>query len=199
MFPTRPPGSMGPSSAGKHSICGRTASSCLSRRLGRGRLGRCTMFPRWRKYGPANPLAPPDGLAGSCGAVSSSAGFRLSPIRGRSMARALLPAARRWHREKPIRSGAGRFHAPGRRGGRGDRPRAWLARGRSGGGQRRDGVPGPDAGPVAAALRDARTSRSARRSQPVRLQTPGRDGPVQARAAVRVPGPRREAIRPAAG
>jgi glycosyltransferase involved in cell wall biosynthesis len=59
-------------------------------------------FPRWREYGPANPLAPPEGLEARLAAYLRPPGFAFRQFEGKSMARGLLPAARRWHKEKPF-------------------------------------------------------------------------------------------------
>jgi len=59
-------------------------------------------FPRWREYGPANPLAPPEGLEARLAAYLRPPGFAFRRFEGKSMARALLPAARKWHKEKPF-------------------------------------------------------------------------------------------------
>jgi teichuronic acid biosynthesis glycosyltransferase TuaC len=56
--------------------------------------------PRWRDYGPANPLAPPEGLAARSVPYIRPPGFGFRRFEGRFMARALLPAARRWHEEQ---------------------------------------------------------------------------------------------------
>lgn len=58
--------------------------------------------PRWRGYGPANPLAPPEGLRACAVAYVRPPGFGFRRFEGRFLARALLPAARRWHRERPF-------------------------------------------------------------------------------------------------
>ncbi|MBN1509387.1 MAG: glycosyltransferase [Sedimentisphaerales bacterium] len=56
--------------------------------------------PRWRGYGPANPLSPPDGLEARAVAYLRPPGFGFRRFEGRSVARALLPAARQWHQER---------------------------------------------------------------------------------------------------
>jgi|GEM_PF-289909 len=58
--------------------------------------------PRWRKYGPANPLVPPDGLQAKPVAYLRPPGFGFRRFDGKSMARSLLPAARDWHRREPF-------------------------------------------------------------------------------------------------
>ena len=58
--------------------------------------------PRWRGYGPANPLAPPEDLQARAVAYFRPPGFGFRRFEGKSMARALLPAARKWHRENPF-------------------------------------------------------------------------------------------------
>lgn len=55
--------------------------------------------PRWRNYGPANPLAPPAGLQAHAVPYLRPPGFGFRRFEGRFMAHALLPAARRWHEE----------------------------------------------------------------------------------------------------
>ena len=59
-------------------------------------------FPRWSGYGPANPLAPPEGLEARPVAYIRPPGFGFRRFEGGSMARGLLPAARKWHRESPF-------------------------------------------------------------------------------------------------
>jgi len=59
-------------------------------------------FARWRKYGPANPLAPPDGLAARAARYVRPPGFAFRRFEGRSLARSLRGAARRWHEEEPF-------------------------------------------------------------------------------------------------
>lgn len=58
--------------------------------------------PRWRDYGPSNPLAAPGGLSARPVAYLRPPGFGFRRFEGNSLARALLPAARRWHRESPF-------------------------------------------------------------------------------------------------
>jgi glycosyltransferase involved in cell wall biosynthesis len=58
--------------------------------------------PRWRDYGPANPLAPPDGLEAHPVAYFRPPGFGFRRFEGRSMAFRLLPVARDWQRERPF-------------------------------------------------------------------------------------------------
>lgn len=58
--------------------------------------------PRWRDYGPANPLAAPGGLSARPVAYLRPPGFGFRRFEGKSLARALLPAARQWHRESPF-------------------------------------------------------------------------------------------------
>jgi glycosyltransferase involved in cell wall biosynthesis len=55
--------------------------------------------PRWRDYGPSNPLAAPEGLSALPVAYLRPPGFGFRRFEGNSLARALLPAARQWHRE----------------------------------------------------------------------------------------------------
>ncbi len=57
-------------------------------------------FPRWRKYGPVNPMSPPEGLQACSVPYLRPPGFGFRRFEGRFMARALLPAARHWHREQ---------------------------------------------------------------------------------------------------
>ena len=59
-------------------------------------------IPRWQGYGPANPLAPPAGLQARAVAYFRPPGFGFRRCEGRFLARALLPAARGWHRENPF-------------------------------------------------------------------------------------------------
>jgi teichuronic acid biosynthesis glycosyltransferase TuaC len=58
--------------------------------------------PRWQGYGPANPLAPPYGLRARAVAYVRPPGFGFRRFEGKSLARALLPAARKWHHENPF-------------------------------------------------------------------------------------------------
>lgn len=58
--------------------------------------------PRWRKYGPANPLVAPDGLQAKPIAYLRPPGFGFRRFEGGSMARSLLPAARDWHGREPF-------------------------------------------------------------------------------------------------
>ncbi len=58
--------------------------------------------PRWRDYGPANPLAPPGGLQARSAAYLRPPGFGFRRFEGTSMARGLLPAARSWHKAEPF-------------------------------------------------------------------------------------------------
>jgi teichuronic acid biosynthesis glycosyltransferase TuaC len=58
------------------------------------------LFPRWRNYGPANPLAPPAGLQARLAHYLRPPGFGFRRFEGRSLAHALLPAARRWHEQQ---------------------------------------------------------------------------------------------------
>jgi glycosyltransferase involved in cell wall biosynthesis len=55
--------------------------------------------PRWRDYGPANPLTPPQGWEARPVAYFRPPGFGFRRFEGKCMARRLLPVARRWHRE----------------------------------------------------------------------------------------------------
>ncbi len=57
-------------------------------------------IPRWRTYGPANPLASPDGFQARSVPYLRPPGFGFRRFEGRFMAHALLPAARRWHEEQ---------------------------------------------------------------------------------------------------
>lgn len=59
-------------------------------------------LPRWRDYGPDNPLAPPGGIQARSVPYIRPPGFAFRRFEGRSMARALLPAARQWHQEQPF-------------------------------------------------------------------------------------------------
>jgi teichuronic acid biosynthesis glycosyltransferase TuaC len=56
--------------------------------------------PRWSGYGPANPLVPPGALEARPVAYLRPPGFGFRRFEGGAMARALLPAARQWHREE---------------------------------------------------------------------------------------------------
>ena len=56
--------------------------------------------PHWRMYGPANPLSGPGGLQARSVPYLRPPGFGFRRFEGRFMARALLPAARRWHEEQ---------------------------------------------------------------------------------------------------
>jgi teichuronic acid biosynthesis glycosyltransferase TuaC len=58
--------------------------------------------PRWRDYGPANPLAPPDGLQVRMATYVRPPGFGFRRFEGAFLARALLPQARRWNDESPF-------------------------------------------------------------------------------------------------
>ena len=57
---------------------------------------------RWQDYGPANPLAPPDGLAARRISYLRPPGFGFRRFEGRSMALGALGMARQWHRENPF-------------------------------------------------------------------------------------------------
>jgi teichuronic acid biosynthesis glycosyltransferase TuaC len=59
-------------------------------------------IPRWRDYGPANPLAPPPGLPARQVAYLRPPGFAFRRFEGKSMARSVLPAARDWCRKTPF-------------------------------------------------------------------------------------------------
>lgn len=59
-------------------------------------------FSRWRKYGPANPLVPPDGLQAESVAYLRPPGFGFRRFEGVSMARSLLATARHWHSREPF-------------------------------------------------------------------------------------------------
>jgi teichuronic acid biosynthesis glycosyltransferase TuaC len=58
--------------------------------------------PRWRAYGPDNPLTPPAGLEARAVAYFRPPGFWFRRFEGRSMARSLLPVARDWHGTNPF-------------------------------------------------------------------------------------------------
>ena len=58
--------------------------------------------PRWQSYGPANPLAAPGGLRVRAVPYFRPPGFGFRRFEGKSMARALLPAAWNWHCEEPF-------------------------------------------------------------------------------------------------
>jgi teichuronic acid biosynthesis glycosyltransferase TuaC len=58
--------------------------------------------PRWRKYGPANPLVAPDGLQARAVPYLRLPGFGFRRFEGKSLARSLLPAAEAWHRREPF-------------------------------------------------------------------------------------------------
>lgn len=58
--------------------------------------------PRWRNYGPANPLAPPDGLEARAVRYMRPPGFGFRRFEGKSLAHSLSGAARNWHREEPF-------------------------------------------------------------------------------------------------
>ncbi len=58
--------------------------------------------PRWRGYGPANPLAPPGEFPARAVPYFRPPGFGFRRFEGQIMARALLPTARKWHREGPF-------------------------------------------------------------------------------------------------
>jgi glycosyltransferase involved in cell wall biosynthesis len=57
---------------------------------------------RWRRYGPANPLIPPDGFKAALAAYLRLPGVGFRRFDGRSMACSLLPVARHWHRREPF-------------------------------------------------------------------------------------------------
>jgi glycosyltransferase involved in cell wall biosynthesis len=57
---------------------------------------------RWQDYGPANPLAPPDGLAARRISYLRPPGFGFRRFEGKSMALGALGMARQWHRENPF-------------------------------------------------------------------------------------------------
>jgi teichuronic acid biosynthesis glycosyltransferase TuaC len=57
-------------------------------------------FPRWRTYGPANPLSPPEGLEARSVPYLRPPGFGFRRFEGRFMTCALLPAARQWRQEQ---------------------------------------------------------------------------------------------------
>jgi teichuronic acid biosynthesis glycosyltransferase TuaC len=56
--------------------------------------------PRWRDYGPTNPPAPPADMEADGVAYLRPPGFGFRRFEGRSLARALWPAARRRHQEE---------------------------------------------------------------------------------------------------
>lgn len=58
--------------------------------------------PRWRRYGPVNPLVPPEGFEAQGVAYFRPPGLRFRRFDGRSMARSLLPAAKDLHRREPF-------------------------------------------------------------------------------------------------
>ena len=57
---------------------------------------------RWRDYGPANPLASPDGLEARRISYVRPPGFGFRRFEGRSLAFSALSAAERWHQENPF-------------------------------------------------------------------------------------------------
>jgi len=59
-------------------------------------------FRRWRDYGPANPLAPPDGLVAGRISYVRPPGFAFRRFEGKSLSLGALATARRWHRENPF-------------------------------------------------------------------------------------------------
>jgi len=59
-------------------------------------------IPRWRTYGPANPLSGPANLTARQARYFRTPGFAFRVYEGRSMARGLIRQARRWHAEKPF-------------------------------------------------------------------------------------------------
>jgi len=59
-------------------------------------------FRRWRRYGPANPLVPPELLEVRLVAYMRSPGFGFRRFEGRSLGRSLLKPARNWHRQEPF-------------------------------------------------------------------------------------------------
>jgi glycosyltransferase involved in cell wall biosynthesis len=60
------------------------------------------LLRRWRRYGPANPLVPPEGLLARRATYFRPPGFGFRRFEGKSMAHGLLPAAQAWHREDPF-------------------------------------------------------------------------------------------------
>jgi glycosyltransferase involved in cell wall biosynthesis len=60
------------------------------------------LVPRWRDYGPTNPLAPPAGLSARSVAYFRPPGLVFRRWDGRSLAHASLPIARDWHRQQPF-------------------------------------------------------------------------------------------------
>lgn len=58
--------------------------------------------PRWRRYGPANPLVPPEGFEAEAVAYLRPPGFGFRRFDGRSMARSLLSAAKDRYRREPF-------------------------------------------------------------------------------------------------
>ncbi len=59
-------------------------------------------LPRWRDYGPANPLAPPDGLQVRRINYLRPPGFGFRRFEGKALAFSAWPTAERWHREEPF-------------------------------------------------------------------------------------------------
>jgi glycosyltransferase involved in cell wall biosynthesis len=59
-------------------------------------------MPRWRFYGPANPLAPPDGLQARRVSYLRPPGFAFRRFEGACLARASLRPARKWHEREPF-------------------------------------------------------------------------------------------------
>jgi glycosyltransferase involved in cell wall biosynthesis len=57
---------------------------------------------RWRFYGLANPLAPPDGLQARRVGYIRPPGFAFRRLEGVFLARASLPPARQWHEREPF-------------------------------------------------------------------------------------------------
>ncbi len=59
-------------------------------------------LPRWRNYGPANPLAPPDGLEARQVDYLRPPGLGFRRFEGRALAFSALRLAEHWHREDPF-------------------------------------------------------------------------------------------------
>lgn len=60
------------------------------------------LHPRWRLYGPRNPILPPEGVAARVVRYPRPPGEWFRTREAASMTRASLPAALRWHREEPF-------------------------------------------------------------------------------------------------
>jgi len=59
-------------------------------------------LPRWRDYGPANPLIPPNGLQVRRVNYLRPPGFGFRRFEGKALAFSALSTAERWHRENPF-------------------------------------------------------------------------------------------------